>query len=62
MTATPTAPAARIDGAFAAVMPPMPITGIPGGASRASAAKPAGPSGGPASGFESVAKQGPMLQ
>jgi hypothetical protein len=62
MTATPTAPAARIDGALAAVIPPIPITGIPRGASRSSAANPAGPKGGPASGFDAVMKQGPMLQ
>lgn len=62
MTATPTAPAAKIDGALAAVMPPMPITGMPCGASRLSAAKPAAPRAEPASGFEAVTKQGPTLQ
>jgi len=47
--------------ALTAVMPPMPITGTPG-ARRASAAKPFGNSGGPASGLLAVAKHGPILQ
>ena len=64
MTATPAAPASIRRGAFAAVMPPMPMTGTPtgGGASRSNAAKPLGPSAGPASGLLGVAKQGPTLQ
>src|SRR5207247_1754262 len=48
--------------AAAAVMPPIPITGTPSGARRASAAKPSGPSGAPASDLFGVAKHGPMLQ
>jgi len=62
MTATPAAPARMTDDAFGAVMPPIPMTGTPSGARRASAAKPSGPSGGPASRFVGVAKQGPTLQ
>ncbi len=60
--AMPAAPARLTASALAAVIPPTPITGTPRGASRASAANPVGPSGGPASGLCPVAKQGPTLQ
>ncbi len=49
MTATPAAPARTSAGALAAVTPPIPITGIPGGASCASRPNPSAPSGKPAS-------------
>jgi len=51
-----------IAAAFAAVMPPMPMTGIPSGARLASAANPGGPSGAPASDLVVVVKHGPTLQ
>jgi len=62
MTAMPAAPARAKAGALAAVTPPMPITGVPDGASRASRPNPSAPSGGPASALLAVAKQGPTLQ
>src|SRR6266566_3356589 len=62
MTATPAAPARARAGALAAVTPPIPITGVPAGASRASRPNPSAPSGAPASGLFAVAKQGPTLQ
>src|SRR5204862_6098700 len=61
-TASPAAPARASDPAVATSMPPMAMTGTPAGASPARAANPAAPSGGPASGLVSVAKQGPTLQ
>src|SRR5207244_12978640 len=49
MTATPAAPACASNPALAGVTPPIPITGSPVGANRASAANPSRPSGTPAS-------------
>jgi len=62
MTATPAAPARTKAGALAVVTPPIAITGVPAGASRASRPNPSTPSGAPASGLFAVAKQGPRLQ
>src|SRR5438034_2063871 len=62
ITATPVAPASITERAFVAVIPPIPITGVPSGARRARAANPSAPSGAPASAFMGVAKQGPILQ
>src|SRR5205823_4816380 len=62
ITATPAAPTRASAAALATVMPPIAITGVPAGASRASRAKPSAPSGGPASGLFPVAKHGPTLQ
>src|SRR5439155_3652561 len=62
MTATPAAPARTTAAALATVTPPIPITGVPAGASCASRRNPSAPSGAPASDLFAVAKQGPTLQ
>src|SRR3989442_14548717 len=59
MTAMPAAPARAKAGALPAVTPPMPITGVPDGASRASRPNPSAPSGGAAAALLGVGEQGP---